>query len=60
MTRPGWLFSPDRHDELWEEQQVLDFPGTVYGVPRGTPMRAVMERQADFYGAHMDDRPLSD
>ncbi|MHC5257965.1 gamma carbonic anhydrase family protein [Streptomyces sp. UC4497] len=57
---PARLFSPDRHDELWEEQQGLDFPGTVYGVPRGTPMRAVMERQADFYGAHMDDRPLSD
>jgi hypothetical protein len=53
------LFSPDRHAELWEEQQRLDFPGTVYGVPRGTSMRTVMARQADFYGAHRDDRPLS-
>ncbi|MGD6747615.1 gamma carbonic anhydrase family protein [Streptomyces sp. BH106] len=57
---PARLFSPDRHDELWAEQEGLDFPGTVYGVPRGTPMREVMERQTDFYGAHLDDRPLPD
>ncbi|KAB2344332.1 gamma carbonic anhydrase family protein [Actinomadura rudentiformis] len=55
---PAQLFSPDRHDELWEVQRDLDFPGTVYGVPRGTPMRDIMSRQADFYGAHKTDRPL--
>lgn len=55
---PAELFSPDRHAELWERQRGLDFPGTVYGVPRGTPMRAIMARQADFYAAHMGDRPL--
>ncbi|WNO62960.1 gamma carbonic anhydrase family protein [Streptomyces sp. NBC_00121] len=55
---PAELFSPDRHAELWERQRGLDFPGTVYGVPRGTPMRAIMARQADFYAAHMDDRLL--
>ncbi|MGW0686238.1 gamma carbonic anhydrase family protein [Streptomyces sp. NPDC002754] len=57
---PARLFSPDRHDELWEEQEGLDFPGTVYGVPRDTSMRTVMERQADFYGAHLADRRLPD
>jgi carbonic anhydrase/acetyltransferase-like protein (isoleucine patch superfamily) len=57
---PATLFSPDRHDELWEVQRTLDFPGTVYGVPRGTPMREVMSRQARFYGAHRDDRVLED
>jgi carbonic anhydrase/acetyltransferase-like protein (isoleucine patch superfamily) len=57
---PATLFSPDRHDELWEVQRALDFPGTVYGVPRGTPMREVMSRQARFYGAHRDDRVLED
>jgi carbonic anhydrase/acetyltransferase-like protein (isoleucine patch superfamily) len=55
---PAELFSPDRHDELWAVQQALDFPGTVYGVARGTPMRAVMARQAEFYAAHRDDRQL--
>ncbi|TQM36544.1 gamma carbonic anhydrase family protein [Pseudonocardia cypriaca] len=52
---PAELFSPDRHEELWEVQRDLDFPGTVYGVPRGTPMRTVMARQVEFYGAHRAD-----
>ena len=39
---PARLFSPDRHDELWEVQRELDFPGTMYGVPRGTSMRELM------------------
>ncbi|GAA3609276.1 hypothetical protein GCM10022419_112830 [Nonomuraea rosea] len=57
---PAELFSPDRHAELWEKQQDLDFPGTVYGVPRGTPMRTIMSRQTDFYGAHQGDRLLDE
>ena len=55
---PAELFSPDRHDELWEVQGELDFPGTVYGVPRGTSMRTIMARQAEFYGSHRADRRL--
>ncbi|MGP4103006.1 gamma carbonic anhydrase family protein [Nonomuraea sp. KM90] len=57
---PAELFSPERHEELWAKQRGLDFPGTVYGVPRGTPMRDIMARQAEFYGAHLDDRPLGE
>jgi carbonic anhydrase/acetyltransferase-like protein (isoleucine patch superfamily) len=57
---PAELFSPDRHDELWEVQRELDFPGTVYGVARGTPMRTIMARQAEFYGAHREDRVVED
>ena len=41
---PARLFSPDRHDELWEVQRELDFPGTMYGVPRDTSMRELMRR----------------
>ncbi|WP_324783635.1 gamma carbonic anhydrase family protein [Streptomyces sp. H51] len=52
------LFAPGQHDELWAVQKELDFPGTVYGVPRGTSMRDLMARQSEFYGAHSDDRPL--
>ncbi len=55
---PARLFSPDRHEELWEVQRAMDFPGTVYGVPRGTPMREIMARQAEYYGSHLDDRIL--
>lgn len=57
---PAELFSPDRHDKLWELQRTLDFPGTVYGMPRGTPMRELMRRQGEFYGSHQDDRLLDE
>ena len=46
---PAQLFSPDRHDELWAVQEPLDFPGTVYGVPRGTSMREIMRRQCEVF-----------
>jgi carbonic anhydrase/acetyltransferase-like protein (isoleucine patch superfamily) len=55
---PARLFPPERHDELWEVQRELDFPGTVYGVARGTPMREIMRRQAEYYGSHRADRLL--
>ena len=48
---PAQLFSPDRHDELWAVQEPLDFPGTMYGVPRGTLMREIMRRQSERYAA---------
>ncbi|ADB29349.1 conserved hypothetical protein [Kribbella flavida DSM 17836] len=57
---PAQLFSPDRHEELWAVQGALDFPGTVYGVPRGTPMQEVMARQSTYYGSHREDRLLDD
>lgn len=57
---PARLLSPDRHDEIWAVQRELDFPGTVYGVPRGTPMREIMARQSEFFGAHRDDVVLED
>lgn len=44
--RPAQLFSPDQHDALWAVQEPLDFPGTMYGVPRGTSMREIMRRQS--------------
>lgn len=53
---PAQLFSPDQHEALWQMQGELDFPGTVYGVPRGTPMRTIMAQQTEFYGAHRDDQ----
>jgi carbonic anhydrase/acetyltransferase-like protein (isoleucine patch superfamily) len=46
---PAELYSPDRHDELWAAQEPLDFPGTAYGVPRGTSMREIMRRQSAAY-----------
>jgi len=55
--RPAELFSPDRHDALWQVQEPLDFPGTVYGVPRGTSMREIMRRQCAAFGAAFVKEP---
>jgi gamma-carbonic anhydrase len=55
---PAQLFSSDQHEELWQVQAELDFPGTVYGVRRGTPLRTIMAKQVEFYGAHRDDQIL--
>lgn len=38
----------------------MDFPGAVYGAPRDTPLRAIMARQAEFFGTHAHDRILPD
>jgi carbonic anhydrase/acetyltransferase-like protein (isoleucine patch superfamily) len=56
---PAQILSPDRHDDIWAIQRELDFPGTVYGEPRGEDLMArVMPRQAAWFGAHRDDRVL--
>jgi carbonic anhydrase/acetyltransferase-like protein (isoleucine patch superfamily) len=56
---PAEVLPPDRHDEIWAIQEQLDFPGTVYGEPRGPDlMRRVMPKQAAWFGAHRDDRIL--
>src|SRR3954452_1438321 len=54
---PAELFSPDRHDDLWAVQEPLDFPGTMYGVPRGTPMREVMRLQSERYAPDAESTP---
>ena len=54
---PATVLPPDRHEEIWAIQETLDFPGTVYGQPRGDDLLAlVMPRQAAWLAAHRDDR----
>jgi gamma-carbonic anhydrase len=53
---PARVLPPDEHDEIWKIQEGLDFPQTLYGVPRGTPPRELMQKQADWFAAHRDDR----
>lgn len=55
---PAQVLSPDRHEEIWAIQEPLDFPGTVYGLPRSASARERMERQAAWFGAHRDDNVL--
>jgi gamma-carbonic anhydrase len=53
---PATVLPPERHDEIWAIQEPLDFPGVVYGLPRGAPARERMQRQAAWFSAHRDDR----
>ncbi|HZM75325.1 MAG TPA: hypothetical protein VFC19_06340 [Candidatus Limnocylindrales bacterium] len=54
----GWvavgtkILSPDKHEEIWAEQQPLDFPGYVYGVERDTPdaMVRITQRLSEALG----------
>ena len=43
---PAEILPPGRHERIWAIQESLDFPGTVYGVARGTPATERMSRQA--------------
>jgi carbonic anhydrase/acetyltransferase-like protein (isoleucine patch superfamily) len=52
---PAQILPPDRHDDIWAIQRELDFPGTVYGIPRGTDAETMMRAQAEWFGAHRDD-----
>jgi carbonic anhydrase/acetyltransferase-like protein (isoleucine patch superfamily) len=57
---PAQILPPGDHDGIWSIQEGLDFPGTVYGLPRDAPARERMERQTAWFAAHRDDRILPD
>jgi carbonic anhydrase/acetyltransferase-like protein (isoleucine patch superfamily) len=59
VGNPARALAPWEHDEIWRIQEALDFPGTVYGLPRNASARERMERQAEWFGAHADDRVIS-
>ena len=58
VGKPARVIAPWDHDEIWRIQEALDFPRTVYGLERGASARERMERQANWFGAHRDDRAL--
>ena len=55
---PARILAPDRHQDIWEVQAMLDFPGTVYGVSREASPGERMTRQARWFGEHRSDRVL--
>ncbi len=55
---PAQIFAPEDHEAIWTIQAGLDFPQTVYGLPRGASARERMERQAEWFASHRDDRIL--
>ena len=54
---PAQLFAPAHHEELWAAQRAMDFPGTVFGLPRGQDtLDRVTSGYAELFGTHRDDR----
>lgn len=60
VGKPARIIAPWEHEEIWRIQRALDFPGTVYGLPRDASARERMERQTEWFAAHRDDRILDD
>ena len=57
---PARVFPPEAHEEIWAIQEGLDFPRTVFGLPRPpageTLMPAAMARYAERFATHRGDR----
>jgi gamma-carbonic anhydrase len=54
---PARLFEPGAHEQLWEVQEAMDFPGTVFGLGREeADMERICARYAEMFGRHRDDR----
>lgn len=58
---PAEILPPGEHERIWELQEPLDFPGTVFGVgrgPTGTMMPEMLRRYTRALGAHRGDVEL--
>jgi carbonic anhydrase/acetyltransferase-like protein (isoleucine patch superfamily) len=64
VGNPAQILPPNAHDQIWAIQQALDFPGTVFGLPREVPGQTIMpeltRRYAKALLSHRDDRILDD
>lgn len=54
---PARILPPDAHDDIWEIQQQLDFPGYVFGLGRTASMTDLTRRYARALAEHRNDRP---
>jgi carbonic anhydrase/acetyltransferase-like protein (isoleucine patch superfamily) len=55
---PAEILPPDRHDDIWDIQRELDFPGTVLGVARETSAAEITRGYAELFGRHRDDQVI--
>jgi gamma-carbonic anhydrase len=60
VGNPARTIAPWDHDEIWRIQEALDFPRTVYGLPRSASARERMEKQAGWFAARREDRLVDD
>ncbi len=60
---PVEILPPDDHERIWSIQRGLDFPGTVFGLPRLPPgelMEKATAQYAEAFGRHQEDLVLRD
>jgi carbonic anhydrase/acetyltransferase-like protein (isoleucine patch superfamily) len=59
---PARVLPPSEHEQIWEVQRELDFPGTVFGLSRDTPELAARtaRRYAERFARHRSDRLLTE
>jgi carbonic anhydrase/acetyltransferase-like protein (isoleucine patch superfamily) len=59
VGNPAEILPPDKHRQIWEIQEPLDFPRCVFGLERPPAGQTVMpeltQRYAAFLGRHKDD-----
>ncbi len=57
---PAAILPPDRHDDIWQRQEPLNFPRAVFGVERPPPgetnMPEITRRYASLLRRHRGDR----
>lgn len=59
---PAEVLPPGAHDRIWERQEPLDFPGTVFGLERAPPeelLPKLTERYASYIKRHEADTVLT-
>ncbi|UUX49631.1 gamma carbonic anhydrase family protein [Nisaea acidiphila] len=57
---PAKILPPDRHDEIWDVQKDLDFPGFVFGVGRPENGQSIMPEVMPRYAASLRRRHAAD
>jgi carbonic anhydrase/acetyltransferase-like protein (isoleucine patch superfamily) len=58
VGNPARILPPNEHERIWEIQEPLDFPGTVYGFKRSkATMEKVTRRLSKVLDSHASDKP---
>ena len=56
------MFSPDKHDEIWEIQKKLNFPNLVYDIPKKENLmdlnNTLCQTMSERLNEHKSDRIL--
>jgi carbonic anhydrase/acetyltransferase-like protein (isoleucine patch superfamily) len=56
VGNPAQIFSPGEHEQIWEIQEPLNFPLTVYGFERSeASMEKITRRLSEALGSHVSD-----